>query len=601
MKTARCSVLILGLIFLFGPSSAHAVELLYTFEGDSGTTVTDKLTGDGAQNGTIFQNVDPADTFTVPFGTQSGFFDLPEVIVVPRVSIVEIPDTIFSPDFNMTLAAFVNHDLAADRLVRVFSTFAGAGSTVDQLLLDFDTRAAAPYVRAIFDGTVIKTPTPPPIGIGTSGYHHYAVTVDSGAVSLYFDGAEVATGTLPAGYNYLHNIQIGEDRGGAPNEQLIGNVDEALVLQRALSASDIAQLASGMSVSSLVTPLAEERSVYYDFEGDSGTMFIDKFALDGGQNGIAQLDAVVDTDPANARLGNSSLHLDDPMVPLPIQHSVISAGALGTLGARFTLSATVNALDGGQTAGNIARVFSTYAGTGGTAGRMILDFNPNAVPGGTGVAGIGVRLILPDGTSLISDVAPALNENQTITAVYDLGEVTLYLNGTEIATKIVAPNTISLGAFNLHIGEDLAGGVNEQFVGNMDDLLIISRAFTPEQVASLHTLGAEATVAALPPLEEVITGDYNGDGVVDIADYTVWRDSLNATGAGLAADGSGDELIDARDHFLWKANFGTIIPLEGNAVASAVPEPSTLVLMAMFLLLGGLLRTHQTARASARC
>jgi hypothetical protein len=34
-------------------------------------------------------------------------------------------------------------------------------------------------------------------------------------------------------------------------------------------------------------------------------------------------------------------------------------------------------------------------------------------------------------------------------------------------------------------------------------------------------------------------GDYNGNGVVDAADYTIWRETLEQTGAGLAADGNG--------------------------------------------------------------
>jgi hypothetical protein len=42
-------------------------------------------------------------------------------------------------------------------------------------------------------------------------------------------------------------------------------------------------------------------------------------------------------------------------------------------------------------------------------------------------------------------------------------------------------------------------------------------------------------------IESVFTlaGDFNGDDVVDAADYSVWRDSFGQAGAGLAADGSG--------------------------------------------------------------
>ena len=42
-----------------------------------------------------------------------------------------------------------------------------------------------------------------------------------------------------------------------------------------------------------------------------------------------------------------------------------------------------------------------------------------------------------------------------------------------------------------------------------------------------------------------LPGDYNSDGVVDIADFTVWRNAM-ATG-NLAADGNADGTITAAD------------------------------------------------------
>jgi hypothetical protein len=44
-----------------------------------------------------------------------------------------------------------------------------------------------------------------------------------------------------------------------------------------------------------------------------------------------------------------------------------------------------------------------------------------------------------------------------------------------------------------------------------------------------------------------VPGDYNGNGIVDAADYTVWRDSLGQTGTGLAADGDGNGVVDQAD------------------------------------------------------
>jgi hypothetical protein len=90
--------------------------------------------------------------------------------------------------------------------------------------------------------------------------------------------------------------------------------------------------------------------------------------------------------------------------------------------------------------------------------------------------------------------------------------------------------------------------------------------------------GAFSYVRAEPPEIET-TGDYNGNGTVDAADYTVWRntfgDSVANVGDGADGDQSGE--IDEGDYDFWKANFGAIVPGTGSGAGLAVPEPSTLV------------------------
>ena len=73
-------------------------------------------------------------------------------------------------------------------------------------------------------------------------------------------------------------------------------------------------------------------------------------------------------------------------------------------------------------------------------------------------------------------------------------------------------------------------------------------------------------------------GDYNRDGVVNAADYTVWRDTLGST-TDLRANG--DETgasagkIDLADYSIWKSNFGNHSGAGASANA-AVPEPTDL-------------------------
>jgi hypothetical protein len=109
----------------------------------------------------------------------------------------------------------------------------------------------------------------------------------------------------------------------------------------------------------------------------------------------------------------------------------------------------------------------------------------------------------------------------------------------------------------------------------------------------------------LQPQATVVPGDYNGNSVVDAADYTVWRDSLAQTGTGLAADGTGpgldgipDGVVDAHDYDFWKSKFGNTSG-SGAVLAGAVPEPASwaaLVLGAMSLTLAG--KRQKLARRS---
>ncbi|WP_442484644.1 hypothetical protein [Aeoliella sp. SH292] len=95
-------------------------------------------------------------------------------------------------------------------------------------------------------------------------------------------------------------------------------------------------------------------------------------------------------------------------------------------------------------------------------------------------------------------------------------------------------------------------------------------------------------------------GDYNGDGIVNLADYTVWRDSLGATAAppGSGADGDSSGTIDAGDYTIWKNNFGlTIPPLSGvSAGPVAIPEPQTLIITVLAMLGVGFAGRFSTPR-----
>ena len=57
----------------------------------------------------------------------------------------------------------------------------------------------------------------------------------------------------------------------------------------------------------------------------------------------------------------------------------------------------------------------------------------------------------------------------------------------------------------------------------------LAGAFSSIQLPVLSGLSWNATQLAAGILSLQITGDYNGNGIVDAADYTVWRDTLGST------------------------------------------------------------------------
>lgn len=76
--------------------------------------------------------------------------------------------------------------------------------------------------------------------------------------------------------------------------------------------------------------------------------------------------------------------------------------------------------------------------------------------------------------------------------------------------------------------------------------------------------------------------DFNGDGIVDAADYTVWRDALGSSLA--AADANGDGTVDGLDYAVWRANFGAVISEGVQNQAAEVPEPGSVAMIGLLLL-----------------
>jgi hypothetical protein len=82
----------------------------------------------------------------------------------------------------------------------------------------------------------------------------------------------------------------------------------------------------------------------------------------------------------------------------------------------------------------------------------------------------------------------------------------------------------------------------------------------------------------LIPVTLTSQGDFNKDGLVNSADYVVWRKTMGQTGSNLDADGNGNWQVDQGDLVTWRVHFGTSVSGSSGATGSAsatVPEPAT--------------------------
>jgi hypothetical protein len=90
------------------------------------------------------------------------------------------------------------------------------------------------------------------------------------------------------------------------------------------------------------------------------------------------------------------------------------------------------------------------------------------------------------------------------------------------------------------------------------------------------------TYTSLLIAEPRLPGDYNDNGIVDAADYVVWRKTLGQlVPPGMGADGNGNGEITQLDYSFWGQHFGNTNAAGAAALASertAVPEPCGLFL-----------------------
>ena len=236
---------------------------------------------------------------------------------------------------------------------------------------------------------------------------------------------------------------------------------------------------------------------------------------------------------------NGTHQMSDTLL-LPVGDYTVNAG--GTLGGTGTIGSAADPVDIHNNGGTIAPGASV--GTLTTFGNVIFGADSH----------LGIEVAGADADKL------AVTGNLDLTALGNALDVT----GTGSGSWVIATYAGSLtGTF-----ESVTSGISVNYGTG-----------TNSQITIMGTLSA----AGLP-------GDYNGDHVVDAADYTVWRDHLgDASEASLHNNGDGGA-VTASDYTYWKQHFGTTGGSGGLSSTASVPEPASLVLLALGVALVGVRR-----------
>ena len=181
-------------------------------------------------------------------------------------------------------------------------------------------------------------------------------------------------------------------------------------------------------------------------------------------------------------------------------------------------------------------------------------------------------------------------------------------NGNELPSQFPLGDGTGNGwevAQNPNNGELVEWYLNGNSTLNPNQSLYLGTAFNP---AGAHNLQLSYTTADLSVktgnVEYVavtapgVPGDYNNDGTVNAADYSVWRDRV-----GLLSDLPNDPIggtIDDDQYNQWRANFGTTAGGGAAIGAALVPEPTTFGLFILVAIVGMFTRERDDRRVAPR-
>ena len=196
-----------------------------------------------------------------------------------------------------------------------------------------------------------------------------------------------------------------------------------------------------------------------------------------------------------------------------------------------------------------------------------------------GVSGFGVEVFA---SGVFNETLRGMLLTQGEDGVADPGEGTI---GFGLETGTIASNV----AQNLNFGPYSPGpaggsatpndpsGVFPRQSGPFN--LVMTQSDTPNGGGTIRgfTLGYDVTYD-ISPANAAEDADFNGDGVVDGADFLTWQRGFGVGNDLSTGDANDDNVVDGADLAIWTAQFGSGAPV---AAVAQIPEPAAAALVAI--------------------
>ncbi len=133
------------------------------------------------------------------------------------------------------------------------------------------------------------------------------------------------------------------------------------------------------------------------------------------------------------------------------------------------------------------------------------------------------------------------------------------------------------GRLDFVLYTDSAVSIGKKFVLNTVTMSASDRAAAGLQTYDVTSDNSGVTYDHLPLVVDFrlppphLPGDYNSDRVVNTSDFNYWRTRFGSADA--AADGNGNGIVDAADYVVWRNSIAASVGSSG--IGTTVPEPAS--------------------------